>query len=446
MPKIAEHDLSTAGTAIRETYDNCDIPTWMMHWSNFSREMPLAHQLLLGPPAIVDLNPEQGDVEFTTMTKGLNISEVTALAEHEAIIPNVFARNVEAWEREPHASEYTTMLSLKHCVANGEITDAYLNARSVARDGTDYREFVSKQRNILEASLRRLPEDRLRNIAAKLKIGREDKPDSPEALIQGLARIYSNNFGYLKILGRDYVYEAVRKLLESGVEKSVIEAFGVIRACKHVFASPLTSALGGYFVCPQFVLSFRDMFMPQSESDRLAERIEKLLHQKQLLEFLYKRISQIQINESRALSESKPPLAVLVQKDFKHRTQLIWEMHQAIARDFAERGIMHEPKLNELEKIYDDRRKIVAGVRSTVHSTTKILEKPISVASGVLRTLESMGLVHWHMLGMELELSEGVALEGERLAHVAGLIAEHWPGDRSLFCRRAVEYVGLARN
>ncbi|HEY8698579.1 MAG TPA: hypothetical protein VIM02_13280 [Rhizomicrobium sp.] len=380
----------------------------------------------------------------------LSIAEVTALAEHGAVIPNVYVRNVKKWERAPYASQYEAILNLPNCIANGEITDAYFDARTRKLDGTDYREFVSRAKDRLSILLSSVPVERLREVARRLIVSRGDAPDTQSALIETLAAASANNFGYLRVLGPDYLYRGIEEHLETPNAERIVEAFGVIRASKHVFASPLTAALGGLFICPNFAEVIGNLFIRPEHSDQAMDRIEQLRKQAPLLQFLYERVSHIHRQEYQTLAGAAPPLAVLVTKDFRQRTQMIWEMQRAIARSFAQDGKVEEPKLDDLRCLYQDRARMITSVHTTVETIGGNLEKPIQIA-------HAMGeLLHWCTFGHPtghsyvqdgtLDFAEAAALEASRMADLAAAITFHWPGDRSLFYRRTVQLEELARS
>jgi hypothetical protein len=90
--------------------------------SNLPRDVPLPHQLLLGPPTIFDLEPlaERAFEERYRIT--VRVAE--ELTELGRIIPNLYVRKPDAW----HGMSHLKGLVGKSLV-NGERVDAYFQAR-----------------------------------------------------------------------------------------------------------------------------------------------------------------------------------------------------------------------------------------------------------------------------------------------------------------------------
>jgi hypothetical protein len=211
LPDIGKHNLAEASDAAKEVYIR-KLPKGVRWWCNFSKSTTITNQLLLRPPAIVDIGPLD-ETAFQKKYK-ISISDMTRLAEVGAVLPNLYSRNIDEWVTEPEISKQYEGL-LRRTIAQGEIADAYLEQHQRAKDGSSYSEFIGKCREPIVRAIYALPRHRLRAAATHLSMGLRASGEDDQKLADEIASISARNFGYLKVFAPETFQDEVGDRLTS---------------------------------------------------------------------------------------------------------------------------------------------------------------------------------------------------------------------------------------
>jgi len=414
---IGKHDILAAAQTIRGVYSSA-MSRRVRHWANFSKDISLTHQLLIGPPSIVNIWPLE-EHKFKEMW-GFSIEEMTTLAEKGVIIPNIYERNPAEWSKVPDIERKYRQL-LNHAIVNGEITDTYLDLRQRAHDGRSYSAFVGDVREQLNRALTHVPEDQLRAIARGLNLIESLAAESLNGFVDGIATTVAYNYGYLEAFAPQPIRDLVRLKLTSRIPRDIIEALKLIRVCKHAFASPLTTALGGHFIWPQFARDARDLFDKNVDSNEWANQFRVLKEKRELVKYVYESAIRAQFRVDRFPLTPTDALGVLLSHDFRERTQLIWDLNEAVTKKLSE-GEIESESMKELDRL---RREMDTQLRTT----KAVLGSEVAIGVGGAAFFAGTYL-HWPVIAGVLGLAAGVA-GAPRIIQAAAWAKR--VNDRSLF-------------
>jgi hypothetical protein len=369
-----------------------------MYWSNYPRDIPFLHQLLIGPPAIIDLLPVSED-EFQRRFS-LTGKEMLSLVGEGLVVPNVYTRSPEAWSRARCDLSYLEGL-IDHSVACGELTDEYLSHRQ-----PNYDRVVEEGREHLEATLRAISTAELGEVVRRNRFRLASPNDDSRAVAAEVARIVGKNWGYINVLASDPEKIDICELLPKPTLDLADRAVQRIRFEKHRLASPLTAALGGYFFWPG------EGFDPPSSSAKgtgpiWIDQYEDLKEKRELLTHVAQRIYDTQ-RQNPYTVDRDGLLSFLRTTDFRERSEAIWTIQETIGPMVAS-GQLRDQSFQELERHHLELREQVARDARTLADTGFALR-----AGGiVVGAIAALPFGFWPLVGA----GAGSALAGLYLGH-----------------------------
>jgi hypothetical protein len=196
--------------------------------------------------------------------------------------------------------------------------------------------------------------------------------------------------------------------------------------------------MGGRFIWPHFAVEFGELFKASRDGADWTAKIEALQSKAELLEYLYQRMTRIQFEERVEPVDPAAAVAAIVKSDYQERTQLIWDMHEAIDR-LVDRGVINETSFNELESFYRQRKEAMLRTTSGILDAGSKLDRYARWA----QTWESL---HSHpLLAAGCGLVANIAREAPRIAATVDLIRDRLPTDRSLYFGNLSRLEAIAR-
>ena len=237
-------------------------------WGNRPR-IPLPHYLIVGMQAVFDLEPLERK-QFLSEHR-IDVKAAEYLVERMLLLPNLYIRDPKKWEGKEHLNRL-----LKKAWVNGERVDHYLRARDDKFD-----DMVNRREEFLKGIWIGLDNQTQKVLAGEANVRQtEDVP-----------MVVGKRWAYLDVL-EPLASEDLESLFE---EYRYVDAFKYLGATKHLFASPITAALGGHFVWGPHELKKLeaanqsqnpliryqcDVYLPLSENVlRYPEAIEYVLHE-----------------------------------------------------------------------------------------------------------------------------------------------------------------------
>ena len=203
---------------------------WGRSRTNLPRGIPFATQILYGLPTTFDLYPDNS-VQFRRRY-GIDIDTAISLSKRGRLLPNLYVRDEAAWEG---CDDMRELIRLS--TANGVRVDAYLKARFPQHDD--------------HMSLRRyLGRSILNDLCAHDASSYKYVLNRLNANDRSAARVLGTRWAYLDSFATDES-EVFHKQLNNGNLKFALDYLTVVQ---HLTVSPISGALGGYFVWSDFDL------------------------------------------------------------------------------------------------------------------------------------------------------------------------------------------------
>lgn len=299
-------------------------------WGNCPR-IPLPHNLIVGLPSVFDLKPLEPD-EFKSIHR-IDIKTAEKLVERDLLLPNLLVRNPEEWKGHEHLNGL-----LEEAWVNGERVDHYL----LARNG-EYDDLFRSRREFLNEMWNMLDDDRVKRSLLDIS-GIKNYKDMP--------KVVGKRWAYLDVLEP----AASRELEALFQQELYVDAFKYHRGVKHLFASPLTAALGGHFVWgPDELkkLKATERYGDTNISSLIEDYLplsQRVFQHSEAIEYVLGVITRAEPFEVLQEWESQRLLKLLNNEQFKMLKQDIYRTLGAMVFE-ARKGGNPDPKFEDFKKM-----------------------------------------------------------------------------------------------
>ncbi|MDP6636981.1 MAG: hypothetical protein QGG42_18935 [Phycisphaerae bacterium] len=301
--------LAASNTTLTDQSIRAFFPHHEQRWgrsrSNLPAGIPFATQIVYGHPTTFDLYPESR-LDFE-QRYGISMHAAISLAERGRILPNLYVRNEKEWEG------YNDMRKLvSFSTANGVRVDAYLGAR--------FPKHAESMRHRREIGHRLLD-----NLNKSDPQSHNHVLDCLHASEESAARVLGARWAYLDSFAPDGS-DVFHELLDRS-EWDL--AFDYLTTVQNLTVSPISGALGGYFVWSNVHIETLRRLLAGELRSSIAPRMDAKVASyasPEVMSFLAKRLGGVGALEFLNSSSASALVTITDDQDF---TQLRTELHEA---------------------------------------------------------------------------------------------------------------------